>query len=119
MSKAKTDKQEKVTAGVCVCGQEPVTVKHKSRYLVACPDSLRCSMRGEWKGTEQEAIASWNTARKAHGTTVLESKDEPLQGNLWRLFILPGYMEARQLPRHEKMERYDKGEIYRKGMIYP
>lgn len=65
MAKPKTDKQEKeekATARVCVCGQKAVTVKHKSRYLVACPDSMACSMRGEWKTTEQAAIKSWNTA---------------------------------------------------------
>lgn len=61
MAKAKTDKQEKEAAGVCVCGHQPVTVKHKSRYMVACPDGMACSMRGEWKSTEQAAIKSWNT----------------------------------------------------------
>ena len=58
----KTDKQEpEVPVCVCVCGQLPCTVKHKSRYLVACPDACACSMRGEWKTTEQAAIKSWNT----------------------------------------------------------
>lgn len=56
------NKQEKEVAGVCVCGQMPCTVKHKSRYLVACPDSMACSIRGQWKTTEEAAIKSWNLA---------------------------------------------------------
>lgn len=60
-------KQEKEAAGVCVCvcGRDPVITKHKSRYLVACPAALECSMRGQWKTNEQAAIKSWNDAVKA------------------------------------------------------
>lgn len=63
---------------VCVCGHLPVTVKHKSRYLVACPDGMACSMRGEWKTTEQAAIKSWNTVIESTRTTAPKSKDWPL-----------------------------------------
>lgn len=65
--------KEKVVAGVCVCGHLPCTVKHKSKYLLACPDGLYCAIRGLWCTNEQEAIKSWNGAvqtarRKAKAT---------------------------------------------------
>ena len=73
MAKAKVDKQEKEVAGVCVCGHLPVTVKHKSWYLLACPCALVCAVRGTWETTEQAAIKSWNTevqaARRRGGKT--------------------------------------------------
>lgn len=47
---------------MCVCGQLPVTVKHKSRYMLACPDSMNCAIRGQWETNEQAAIKSWNVA---------------------------------------------------------
>lgn len=50
---------------MCVCGQVPVTVKHKSRYMLACPDSMNCTIRGQWETTEQAAIKNWNTAIQA------------------------------------------------------
>ena len=50
---------------MCVCGREPCITKHKSKYLVACPAALECSMRGQWKSNEQAAIKSWNDAVKA------------------------------------------------------
>lgn len=65
MEKIKPSEQEKEAPGVCVCGQVPCTVKHKSRWLVACPDAVACSMRGQWKSTEQAAIKSWNTATES------------------------------------------------------
>jgi hypothetical protein len=45
-----------------VCGRNPVITKCKSKYLVACPAALVCSMRGNWKTNEQAAIKSWNDA---------------------------------------------------------
>ncbi len=47
---------------VCVCGQNPVTVKSGKRYMLACPDSMRCTIRGLWATNEQAAIVNWNTA---------------------------------------------------------
>lgn len=38
-------KQEKVEAVRCVCGRQPCTVKHKSRYMLSCPAQHVCSMR--------------------------------------------------------------------------
>lgn len=61
MAKEKV-KQEKVTAGVCVCGRLPCTTKHKRLWLVACPDGMACAMRGTWQTNEQAAIKSWNDA---------------------------------------------------------
>lgn len=46
---------------VCVCGRRPCTVKHKSQYMISCPDTMRCAMRSRWKSNEQEAIKDWNT----------------------------------------------------------
>lgn len=56
------DKPEKEPAApaVCVCGRKPCIVKHKSKHMVACPDSIICSMRSRWASTEQAAIADWN-----------------------------------------------------------
>lgn len=66
-------KKPKEKAVACVCGQLPCTVKHKSKYLLACPDGLHCAIRGLWCTNEQEAIKSWNDAvqtarRKAKAT---------------------------------------------------
>ena len=61
MAKPKEEKKPE-TPRVCVCGRTPCTVKHKSKYLLACPDSLTCSVRSRWASTEQAAITSWNAA---------------------------------------------------------
>lgn len=45
-----------------MCGHRPCTVKHKSKYLLACPDSMACTMRSRWKSNEQDAIKDWNDA---------------------------------------------------------
>ena len=45
---------------VCVCGRLPCVVKNKKLWLVACPDSMVCAMRGTWQTNEQAAIKSWN-----------------------------------------------------------
>lgn len=50
---------------MCVCGRRPCTVKHKGRYMLSCPDQGKCAMRSLWKGTEQEAIKSWNNEVQA------------------------------------------------------
>ena len=50
---------------MCVCGKLPCTVKCKRLWLVACPDGMKCCMRGNWKTNEQAAIKSWNDAVKA------------------------------------------------------
>lgn len=62
---AKQKEQEKEAAGVCVCGHMPVTVKHKGKYLVACPAALVCAVRGQWETNEQAAIKTWNIAVQA------------------------------------------------------
>lgn len=56
---AKTD-QEKETALRCICGRDPCTVKHRSRYMLSCPAQNKCAMRSRWKGTEQDAVKDWN-----------------------------------------------------------
>ena len=47
---------------MCVCGHSPVTVKSGKRWLLACPDAMRCAVRGAWAANEQQAIKNWNTA---------------------------------------------------------
>lgn len=47
-----------------MCGRLPATVKHKSKYLVACPAALVCATRGTWETNEQAAIKTWNVAVK-------------------------------------------------------
>lgn len=54
------EKKEPATPCVCVCGRVPCIVKHKSKRMVACPDSMACSMRSRWASTEQAAINDWN-----------------------------------------------------------
>lgn len=57
------NKQEKEAA--CVCGRRPCTVKVKSRYMLSCPAPFECAMRSGWRGTEAEAIESWNNEVQA------------------------------------------------------
>ncbi len=45
---------------MCVCGKMPCTVKHKKLFMLACPDAMRCCIRGGWASNEQAAIKSWN-----------------------------------------------------------
>lgn len=61
------DKQKKEPAvpAVCVCGRTPCIVKHKSKRMVACPDSMVCSMRSRWASTEQAAIIDWNIQQES------------------------------------------------------
>lgn len=54
--------KEKITPKTCVCGQTPCLVKHKSKFMYCCPDTMRCSTRGLWYKKEQEAVKGWNTA---------------------------------------------------------
>ena len=49
---------------MCVCGHLPVTVKSGKRYMLACPDVMRCALRSVWATNEQAAIKSWNLAIK-------------------------------------------------------
>lgn len=62
MPRDQKEKEKPEAPAVCVCGNHPATVKHKSRYMVCCPAAMTCAIRGEWKGTEQQAIKSWNVA---------------------------------------------------------
>ena len=55
-------KQEKVEPVRCICGRQPCTVKHKSRFMLSCPAVLTCAMRSRWKSNEQDAVKDWNTA---------------------------------------------------------
>ena len=59
------NKQEKETALRCICGREPCTVKHKSRYMLSCPAQNKCAMRSRWKGTEEAAVKDWNDTVRA------------------------------------------------------
>ena len=45
---------------MCVCGKNPVIIKHHGRYIVSCPDTTRCSERTVWSSNEQQAIKAWN-----------------------------------------------------------
>lgn len=58
-SKPKEEKVAEVPR-VCVCGREPCMVKHKSKYMLACPVLTECAMRSRWATTEQAAIKAWN-----------------------------------------------------------
>ena len=60
MAKSKQENMEVARVCVCVCGQNPVTVKSGKRYMLACPDSMRCTIRGCWATNEQTAIKNWN-----------------------------------------------------------
>ena len=66
MAKEKKPQEKEVASvRVCVRGQLPVTVKHKAKYLVACPAALVCAVRGTWETNEQAAIKAWNVAVQA------------------------------------------------------
>ena len=67
---AKKKNEEKAAPRVCECGRKPVTVKHRSRYMVSCPDTTNCAMRSGWRSDEQQAIKDWNVAvmSKQHKT---------------------------------------------------
>lgn len=45
---------------MCVCGHLPVMVKSGKRYMLACPDIMRCALRSAWTTNELAAIKSWN-----------------------------------------------------------
>lgn len=60
-----SDKQEKAEPVRCICGRQPCTVKHKSRFMLSCPAALSCAMRSRWKSNEQEAVKDWNTTVNA------------------------------------------------------
>ena len=49
-------KQEKEAPNVCVCGKLPVTVKCRNGFMLACPDTKRCTVRSRWMRPEQAAI---------------------------------------------------------------
>lgn len=55
-------KEEKVAEAprVCVCGRQPLTVKHKGHHMLSCPVPTECAMRSRWAKTEQAAIKDWN-----------------------------------------------------------
>ena len=57
---AQKSKEEKEAPRVCVCGSNPVTVKYKRKYMVTCPDTIRCAARSRWHTSEQAAIKEWN-----------------------------------------------------------
>lgn len=54
--------KEEVIPQKCVCGHTPVVVKHRSKYMCVCTNTLHCTMRGLWFGKEEQAIKSYNTA---------------------------------------------------------
>lgn len=65
MKKTKPCEQEQVVALRCICGREPCTVKHKSRYMLSCPAQNECAMRSRWQGNEQAAVKDWNLTVQA------------------------------------------------------
>lgn len=60
MAQSKPKEEKVVLPRVCVCGREPCMVKHKGRYMMACPTITDCAMRSRWATTEQAAIKDWN-----------------------------------------------------------
>lgn len=56
---------ERESRARCVCGTAPCIVKHKNKYMLACPDMLVCSMRSRWATNEQAAITDWNVTVQA------------------------------------------------------
>lgn len=57
--------KEKIDPCVCVCGQVPVIVKIKGKYMLSCLDQDKCAMRSRWKTNEQAAVDDWNNAIKS------------------------------------------------------
>lgn len=56
----KSKEEKEAPLCVCVCGKNPVTVKYNRKYMVSCPDTIRCAARSRWHTSEAAAIKEWN-----------------------------------------------------------